>query len=339
QVVELEPENLTVTVQAGATPSVLDEVLRPHGLRLPVRALAADDSTIGGQIARNASGPARLASRTYRDWLIGVRVVLANGELARIGGKVMKNVSGYDLTKLYVGSRGAFGAILEATIRLQPLPETTRWLLVRPDTSATAERFVVKLMRSLVHPAALELLGGPDAGPALRLLVELAGFREDVDAHLGVASDLASDLTIPAAEIGAAESAAILAEIQAIHTGDSCRIRAGAPRSRLEELWEAVGALESAVGIAAHAGDGVVLAAFPTSPARAAIEQLRQRTTDFGGYAIVEAGPPDLRRDFAFPDSNSERPVLTSLKVALDPDTRFSPGRLPIVGSASAGAL
>ncbi|TMC49588.1 MAG: FAD-binding oxidoreductase [Chloroflexi bacterium] len=109
RVVEYEPANLTVCVESGMTLAALQDILREHGQFLPVDPPQPERATVGGMIAANAFGPLRLRYGTVRDWLIGVRVALANGTLIHGGGKVVKNVAGYDLPKLFVGSFGTLG--------------------------------------------------------------------------------------------------------------------------------------------------------------------------------------------------------------------------------------
>src|SRR5262249_8238640 len=123
RLVEHEPGGLTVTVQAGVTIASLQAALGTRGQWLsldPAGAGPAPRATVGGVLAANASGPRRHLYGTARDLLIGVTVVTADGEVVRGGGKVVKNVAGYDLPKLFVGSYGTLGIIVEATLKLRP---------------------------------------------------------------------------------------------------------------------------------------------------------------------------------------------------------------------------
>jgi len=122
-VVEHEPADLTTTVQAGMTLSELQGRLGAAGQLLPLDPPGGERATIGGILAANASGPWRHAFGSARDMTIGLRVVTAEGRITRAGGRVVKNVAGYDLCKLYVGSLGTLGVIVEATFKLAPLPQ------------------------------------------------------------------------------------------------------------------------------------------------------------------------------------------------------------------------
>ncbi|MDE3077934.1 MAG: FAD-binding oxidoreductase, partial [Chloroflexota bacterium] len=122
RMLEYEPADLTCTVQAGMRLSELQARLSEHGQFLALDPPLPDKATIGGIVAANSSGPLRLRYGTCRDLLIGVRVVNPDGSITKGGGKVVKNVSGYDMCKLYTSSLGTIGIILEATFKLWPLP-------------------------------------------------------------------------------------------------------------------------------------------------------------------------------------------------------------------------
>src|SRR6185295_5876810 len=123
EIVEYEPADLTVTVQAGMRLAALQARLGAEGQMLALDPAAADRATIGGLIAANASGPLRLVYGTARDLVIGTRVVNADGVISKAGGRVVKNVAGYDLNKLYVGSLGTVGVVVELSFKLHPLPQ------------------------------------------------------------------------------------------------------------------------------------------------------------------------------------------------------------------------
>ena len=116
-----EPADLVASAEAGLSLQVLQEELARDGQFLPLEAPVPDRATIGGVLAANASGPSRLAYGAARDWLIGIKVVHADGVITKSGGRVVKNVTGYDLNKLYTGSLGTLGVIVEATFKIAPI--------------------------------------------------------------------------------------------------------------------------------------------------------------------------------------------------------------------------
>ena len=124
RVLEHEPGDLTATAEAGITLDALQAALGTGGQWLPLDPPASATATLGGVLAANAAGPRRQGYGTARDLVIGMRVVAADGQLIRAGGKVVKNVAGYDLVKLYIGSLGTLGIIVDATLKLRPRPET-----------------------------------------------------------------------------------------------------------------------------------------------------------------------------------------------------------------------
>lgn len=183
------PEDLTVTVEAGLTLGALQRALREHGQWLPADPPHADRLTIGALLATNASGPRRFGHGTIRDHLLGLQVALADGRLIRSGGKVVKNVAGFDLLKLFVGSHGSLGVITEATFKLLPLPEAEH--TVQQDCATLAEAGAVraKILASELTPAVLDLHRAGQSQPS-RLTLTFSGAREDVEAQLDRAADL-----------------------------------------------------------------------------------------------------------------------------------------------------
>lgn len=157
RVLEHEPADLTVTVEAGITLEGLNRKLAKHGQMLPLDSPHADRATIGGILSANVSGSRRLGYGAARDRLIGVKVVEANGLVIKGGGKVVKNVAGYDLCKLFIGALGSLGIITEATFKLAPLPESRATLLGAFVKLEEALACAALLMQSILRPVALDL--------------------------------------------------------------------------------------------------------------------------------------------------------------------------------------
>ncbi|HSB69515.1 MAG TPA: FAD-binding oxidoreductase [Candidatus Methylomirabilis sp.] len=199
QVIDHEPGDMTSTVQAGMVLRDYQAHLGRHGQFLSLDPPGAARATIGGILAANASGPRRLRYGTARDLLIGERVVHADGTVTKGGAKVVKNVTGYDMNKLYVGSLGTLGVIVEATFRLYPLPPAeSTWLAPFP-AAAQAREAVAKILDSALVPSAVELLNEsaaaqigqragivPGKGPAV-LAVAVASVPDGARAQLAQA--------------------------------------------------------------------------------------------------------------------------------------------------------
>jgi glycolate oxidase FAD binding subunit len=156
RVVEHEAGDLTVVAEAGLRLSALNERLAEAGQRLALD--PPGDPTLGALVAANAAGPLRHRYGAPRDLLLGATVVLADGTVASSGGKVVKNVAGYDLGKLFCGSRGTLGVVVRTSFRLHPLPEARRTLVVPAASPEEAQRRAGAVLDSMLVPAAVDLL-------------------------------------------------------------------------------------------------------------------------------------------------------------------------------------
>jgi glycolate oxidase FAD binding subunit len=182
RVLEHEAGDLTAIVEAGVCARDLNERLAGHGQMLALD--PPGNPTIGACIAANLSGPRRHRYGTARDLVIGVTVVLADGTIASSGGKVVKNVAGYDLGKLFCGSEGRLGLVARVALRLHPLPEATRTLVVPVQSAADAAGKARAILRAPVAPSAVDLLW-PD-----RLAVLFEGGRRGVEEQVGIVRSL-----------------------------------------------------------------------------------------------------------------------------------------------------
>ncbi len=192
RILEHEPGDLTATVEAGVTIEQLQAALGARGQWFSLDPPDADRATVGGVIAVNASGPRRHLYGTARDLLIGVTVVAADGALVRGGGKVVKNVAGYDLPKLFVGSWGTLGVIVAATLKLRPRPDVERLVAMAFDRLKDAAAASRAVMASDLIPSALELADadasralGVGNGAGAALVVGFDGLPEQVDWQVG----------------------------------------------------------------------------------------------------------------------------------------------------------
>ena len=194
RVLEHTPEDMTATVEAGLTLAELQAVLAHRGQWLPVDPPQPERLTMGELLSSNAQGPRRLGYGAIRDYLIGIRVVLADGRAIKAGGKVVKNVAGYDLGKLFVGSGGSLGVIVEATFKLRPRPETEQFVEVSVDSLDHAGALLEQIAASALSPIVLDLHNVPAPNSALEtgltVVLGFAGAREDVEFQLAKAREL-----------------------------------------------------------------------------------------------------------------------------------------------------
>jgi len=312
KVLEYEPADLTITVGAGTPFAELQRTLRERGQFLPLDPAAAEGSTIGGVIATNASGPFRLRYGSARDLLIGSQVATTAGTVARAGGKVVKNVTGYDLNKLYIGSLGTLGVMTELTFKVQPVPESERTLAIRFPDAASAYAAVYRTLRSPLTPSALELDG-------TTLYAHLGGFAKPLERSV-------ADLTLFAREAGAsavdAADAAIWDRLRAGPAG-ATRLKLSLPVS--QQVW-ALSALPAGASAQASIGSGIIRVAgeidLPT------IRRLRAQVHEHLGTLVVEACSIAVKRELdVFGEVPDNFEVMRRLKMQLDPAGVLNPGR------------
>jgi glycolate oxidase FAD binding subunit len=327
-VITHNPGDMTVSVGAGTPLRQLQDELAPHGQHVSFDAArVADGATVGGLVATADAGPAALVFGSLRDLVIGVTIVLADGTVARSGGHVIKNVAGYDLTKLLHGSYGTLGVLAEIVLRLHPVPKRTATLAVHCALDEAAEH-AATVLGGPYEPAALEWISDGT------LLIRLEGTDEALDARLhrlrtAVGTGELLDLPSPSDErpvrrIGTDESAARRNEAWERHASlvrgapGLATMRIGVRPSRLP----AVLADLSAETITAGLGTGVATVTLPPEAVAAA----HARVHAVGGTSVLRARPPEAEVP-AWGPPPSAIAVLRAVKAELDPQGRFGPGR------------
>jgi glycolate oxidase FAD binding subunit len=341
QVLEHAAGDLVVRTQAGVRLADLQTALAPAG-----QWLALDPpeprATVGGVVAANASGPRRLRYGTVRDLIIGITVVLADGTVARAGGKVVKNVAGYDLAKLFCGSLGTLGMVAEVIFRLHPVPAATSVVTLQVDTPTQLGQAVRRLLRSPLEPSAIELTVDEWGWPG-RLTVVFEGIRPGVEAQAAAAAGLLGPVG-EAAVAGPGRTAAALSQLGALPFEKAeYALKATCPPAELPGvLAELVGGGRQRWGgpVSVHAGTGVLWLASghregdlpadsPEMPrvVRAIIEA-RERVAARGGSLVVIKAPPELKRAVdVWGPATDALGLMRRVKERFDPDRRLSPGR------------
>ena len=189
RVVEYHPEDMTVTVEAGMTWPELQASLGEHEQWLPIDPPLPDFWTVRDVLDHALTGPRRCGYGLVRDWVLGLKIIMANGEVIRTGGKVVKNVAGYDLTKLFIGARGSLGVIVEVTFKVLPKPESEKFAQVRLQKLEQVEDMLAGIADSNLTPAVLDVHNIPAAGepPGVWVVIGFAGAREDVEEQIAQA--------------------------------------------------------------------------------------------------------------------------------------------------------
>jgi len=357
QVIEHAPHDQTVTVQAGLTLAALQARLAEANQWLALDPMVAAEATIGGLIATNATGARRLRYGGVRDQIIGVRVALANGTLAKGGGKVVKNVAGYDLPKLFTGSLGTLGVIVGASFRLYPLPAASRTIVFAAPDVAPLCALAVRVNASTLTPTILDVFGpAPGArssetvsGLDARQYTLAARFESGVVASVADQSAallaLAADLAADARTLDGAEEAAFWESAQRAVTPESVPdeaassgassllLKASLLPADLAGWLAALHKTAQADGLAtrwrAHAGHGLVYARVTGADARLpdALVALRQRASERRGSLVVQSAPPALARQIDVWGPTTALAMMRRLKDRFDPHATLNPGR------------
>jgi glycolate oxidase FAD binding subunit len=314
RVVEHVAGDLTVVAEAGVRLADLQEHVGRAGQLLGLDP-PEDGATLGGVVSANASGPRRLRYGTVRDLLIGTTVVLADGTVANAGGKVVKNVAGYDLGKLYTGAHGSLGVVVSTTWRLHPVPPARRVVTVELPEVAAAGPLAIGLGRSTLTPSVVELVG--TAGGPGRLVVVFESIAESVDAQARAAITLLGDGT---------ESESVPADLGRRPGGaDDVLLRLAYVPAALAQV---LGALPAGAGVAASAGTGVCYVGVPAGEAADLLPALRTALAPHDGTAVVLRAPESVRdRLDHWGPVGDALDLMGRVKAQFDPGHRMSPGR------------
>lgn len=313
RVIEHAWADLTVTVEAGCTIAELQSTLAQHGQRLAIDVLWPERATVGGILSTNDSGALRLAYGALRDLIIGITLVLPDGTIARSGGKVVKNVAGYDLPKLATGALGTLGVTTQATFRLHPRPHGMRTLTVLPGGIEEAQTRLLALQDANLAHAALQVRCGAGQAPEMDILLE--GTEAGMEAQTDRVRALAG--AAPVAE----SAAAVWGAREEIAGQDSVSKFSVLP-SQIAPAIEAI----------AQAGDpswsGVVQATgIGWASVNAPLADLRARLESEGGTLAVLRQPPGRAPIEAWGNAGDALPLLREIKRRFDPNSTLNPGR------------
>src|SRR6266403_5260742 len=320
--------DLTVSVEAGCTIANLQEILAKHGQRLALDALWPKNATVGGVLSTNDSGALRLRFGALRDLIIGVTIALSDGTLASSGGKVVKNVAGYDLPKLVTGAFGTLGVITRAVFRLHPLPRNVRSFSIGTKEAEEARRLIHVIQNSKLAHAALQARFENEAAPLVNILFEGTEVGLDAqEAHLKELAETASP-TVASPEIWNArqdlwsfakpESVVIVkfsilpAEIDKSATAiaKSAKVR----QLRFKTVLQATG-----IGFLRLEGDPANL--------RFSLQDLREQFESNAGSLVVLHRPAGMAPIDAWGNTGDPLPLMKAGKMQLDPGNTLKPGR------------
>jgi glycolate oxidase FAD binding subunit len=356
RVLEHEPGDLTATVEAGMTMAALQEALGARGQWASLDPPFPARSTLGGVLAADASGPRRYLYGGARDLVIGLGVVGPDGALVRAGGKVVKNVAGYDLAKLYIGSLGTLGLIVEATLKLRPRPEADQACCGAFDSLPAAAAAARTVMGSDLVPHSLELLdaragalcgaeAGVAAGAGAALLVGFDGLARTVAWQVEEGARLLRGAGARAVTtlVDAGPALAAVRDVRAAVPAPLAAARAVLLPTEVGRYAGEAAGLARTAGLdlvtTAHAGNGVVHLVIGAGPGgdatgprvRATVKTLaglRDQARAAGGEFVVEWAPLAVKEEIGpwDPPGPAVR-LMERIKAQLDPRGIMNPGR------------
>ncbi len=373
KVIELDRNNLAAWVEPGVITGKFQSLVESHGLFYPPDPGSSQICTLGGNVAENAGGLRGLKYGVTKNYVLGFEVVLPNGDLMRIGGKNMKDVAGYNLKDVLIGSEGTLGIFTKILLRLIPLPQTSRTMLAFYDSMAGAAETVSSITSARIMPAMLEFLDnstikavedfarlGLDTNTGAVLLVEVDGPRSAVEEDAAaiekicrksgakavrVAGDEAEGMKLKAARKSAF---AALARIRPTTILEDATV----PRSELASMVDFIETTakkhEIRIGTFGHAGDGNLHPTGLTDErdkneirrVEGAFDEIFRRAVDLGGTITGEHGVGLAKKKFL--ESLYDTPFIRFMKTTkemLDPNCVLNPGKVISVSPRCEGAL
>lgn len=362
RILEVDPKNLTLRAQPGAITQKIDEAAAAHGLFYPPDPGSMKISTIGGNVAENSGGLRGLKYGVTRDYVMGLEVVLPDGRIVRLGNACVKDVAGYSMKDLFIGSEGTLGIITEVLLKLLPRPVARRTMLATYNRIEDAAETVSSIIASKIIPCTLEFLdqmtircvedyakiGLPTNCAALLLM--------ETDGHPAAVEDEASRMMDIARNHGALEVVAAKDEAEALLLASARRSAFSAlarirpttiledvtvPRSHLAEMVTFIAALAKehnlTCGTFGHMGDGNLHPTFLTDErnedemhrVHLALDAIVQKTLQLGGtitgeHGIGVAKKPWLKQQMG--DTSHE--LMRQIKQTLDPNSLLNPGKI-----------
>lgn len=359
---EIDAENMLAIVSPGVTAQAINDAALLYGLIYPPDPSSMNIATIGGNLAENSGGPKGLKYGVTKDYVIGLEVVTPEGDVIRTGGKTMKNVTGYDLTKLIVGSEGTLGVITEAILRLYPKPQATETLMAQFDDIVDAGRAISNILSAGIIPAKLEIMdrASVDAVEAYRpsglptnidalILIELDGHPEAIKDEIKRVNDVCINDNARAVQIAQTkEEAAQLWQARKLVSPAIVRLKptkisedATVPRSKIPEMFQRLKEIREKYNVDlvvfGHAGDGnlhpnIIADERDVEEMRRvekAVEEIFRTAVELGGTLSGEHGIGTLKAPFMEMELGAVGvDMMKRIKQAWDPNDILNPGKI-----------
>jgi glycolate oxidase FAD binding subunit len=334
RIIDYSPPDLTITVEAGMTLREFNETVSRDRLWLPLDPPGASAASVGAMVACNSSGALRCGYGTPRDYVIGLKLAHADGSRSKSGGRVVKNVAGYDLNKLYVGSYGTLAVITEVTFKLRPLPERSLTLALTPKHAEGLRAIARQIIAAELQPGSFVLTTmmfeewfGPE-----RVFDTLLLRFADNDAAVKSQIDWlrqACGQAYAIAEVSGAAELALWAKINDAGDGSKYAVKMSVPLSQAVDVYES-SLDDRAINVTANLGSGVIRAAWDgiNDAAIRMIEHRRVATEKIGGTLFIEKAPLLVRQQVdAWGEVGTGERLMKAVKEKFDPQGILNPGR------------
>jgi len=341
RVIDYPARDMTITVEAGITIARLRDVLKAEGQQLPVDVPFADRATLGGAVATNASGPRRFGHGTLRDYVIGISFINDRGEEVKGGGRVVKNVAGYDLMKLYTGSLGTLGIISQLTLKVKPLPEASAAVAV-PCPQDLLDTILNRVLpATATRPTMIGVANAPAAerlGSKATDYLVVVGFEEKATTVAWQVEQLGRELPV-AVRSTDSEFQGDLATLVVQQWTDfpltnphGLTFKANVVPAATAEFVRRVDGLSPRPALIAHAGNGIVYGHLPadlgSERAKAVVDDLSRWAAERAGNVVVIRCPSAWKTVVpVWGRPTPDRALMRAVKDKMDPGRVFNPGR------------
>lgn len=340
-----EPSDLTITVESGMKFGDFQEFVGKQGLWLPLDPPGGARASLGGIAATNAAGPLRLTFGAPRDMVLGMKIATTEGKVLKAGGRVVKNVTGYDVAKLLIGSYGSLGVIVELSLKLFPLPALRTTYALSAGTLGIARDLRRRILASPLTPSRMVLLAGAAAsrdskGP--ELWAEMHGSPKLLERAGRELASHAVAAGVSTRSVDSAEADLLWARASDMQSGlppddpGALVMKAALPDSAIEELIsradQEATAEKAECAVIAQLGVGIIRFCILYGPVAAAqaglIRRLRAATEALGGALIIERSPLAVKEQFdVWGTPGSDFELMKKMKSVWDPKDTLSPGR------------
>jgi len=335
RIIDYSPPDLTATVEAGLTLNDFNALTNRERQWLPFDAPGSGAASLGAIVSCNASGALRLSFGTPRDYVIGLKLAHADGSESKSGGRVVKNVAGYDMNKLYVGSYGTLAVMTELTFKLRPLPERAATMLVTSKDRGTLFLLAKRLMTSEMLPASIvltnrlrpEIEAPPSGDNALfiRFMDNEAAVNHQIEW-----AQRAMDEQCTARILDEPESATFWMRMNNVQEQAKNTLRISVPLAQVSARYEEILLAHFGCIATADIGTGMIRMAFDADDDAAInlIKRLRSREVSALGSVIIEQAAPVVRRQAdAWGEIGATASLMQSIKAKFDPQSMLNPGR------------